>query len=212
MKRRAASGFLREILRIEQHRDLVVRDDLVVALYQHREAALDRDGRRRLDRGRGVDALVARAPATWSGSGMLTVSTSEYFSPTDFSSALSVAVLLTPGAFMANFMPLKSVERLVATAVDVVLADENLGGAVAGRRGRLVGDDLDLDAAQHRVVEPGGGRARAGVELAGAERRHHVGGRAEIRHLDVEALLAEVSPSCRRCRSAHRWWCWRRRR
>lgn len=50
--------------------------------------------------------------ATWSGNGISTVSTSEYCRPTDFSSALRVAVLLTPGAFMANFMPLRSLTSL----------------------------------------------------------------------------------------------------
>ena len=41
------------------------------------------------------------------------VSTSEYFSPTDFNKVFSVDVLLTPGAFMANFMPLRSVSDLI---------------------------------------------------------------------------------------------------
>ena len=50
--------------------------------------------------------------ATWSGSGMSTVSTSEYLSPTDFNSVLRVEVLLTPGAFIANFMPLRSLTSL----------------------------------------------------------------------------------------------------
>ena len=44
-----------------------------------------------------------------------------------------------------------------------------------------------------RVVEPGRRRARAGFDLAGAERRHHVGGRAKVDHLDVEAFVAEVA-------------------
>jgi hypothetical protein len=88
---------------------------------------------------------------------------------------------------------LEVLELLVAPALDVVLADQNLGAAVARRRGRLVGDDLDLDAACDRIVEPGRGGARAGFDLAGTQRRHHVGGRAKVCHFDIQAFVAEVS-------------------
>src|SRR5262245_1317364 len=46
--------------------------------------------------------------ATWSGNGRSTVPTSDYFSPADCKRVLSVDVLLTPGPFSANFMPLRS--------------------------------------------------------------------------------------------------------
>src|SRR5207344_1510168 len=65
--------------------------------------------------------------------------------------------------------------------------------SVAGRGRRLVRHDLDSDAARHRVVEAGRGGTRAGFDLAGAERRYHVGRRAEIDDFDLEAFLAEIA-------------------
>jgi hypothetical protein len=72
-----------------------------------------------------------------------------------------------------------------------VPAHDDLGRAISGRRRRLVGDDPDPDAARDRVVERRSRRAGAGIELAGAERCHHVGGRAEIADLGVDPLGAE---------------------
>src|SRR5262249_50623630 len=65
--------------------------------------------------------------------------------------------------------------------------------AVARWGRRLVGHDLDLDAARDRIVEPGRGGAGAGFDLAGPERRHHIRRRAKIGHFDVEAFVAEIA-------------------
>ena len=56
-----------------------------------------------------------------------------------------------------------------------------------------VGDDAKLHAAQERVPEPDRERAGADVELAGAERRDHLGAGVEHDEVDVQALALEVA-------------------
>src|SRR5215813_9064651 len=131
--------------------------------------------------------------ATWSGNARSTVSTSEYFKPGGLQEGVERRRIAHPGGIHRELHALEVLERPVAPALDMVLADENFGGAVARRGRRLVGHDLDLDAARHRIVEPGRGGAGAGFDLAGPERRHHIRRRAKIGHFDVEAFVAETA-------------------
>ena len=97
------------------------------------------------------------------------------------------------GGIHRELHALEVLERPITPALDVVLANENLGAAVARRGRRLVRYDLDLDAARNRIVEPSRGGAGAGFDLAGPERRHHIRRRAKIGHFDVEAFVAEIA-------------------
>jgi len=90
-------------------------------------------------------------------------------------------------------MPLRSPRRLHLAAVDQVLAHHDGLEAMLGRVLRLVGDDPQSHVALDRIVERRRGRAARDVELAGAERRHHLGGGIEADEIDVETLGLEVA-------------------
>src|SRR5262249_21775974 len=64
---------------------------------------------------------------------------------------------------------------------------------VARRVLRLVSHDAQADAALDRVVERRRGRAARDRDLAGAERRHRLGGGVEADELDREAFFLEVA-------------------
>jgi hypothetical protein len=115
------------------------------------------------------------------------------FQPGGLQEAVERRRIAHPGGIHRELHTLEVLQRPVAPALDMVLADENFGGAVARRGRRLIGHDLDLDAARHRIVEPGRGGAGAGFDLAGPERRHHIRRRAKIGHFDVEAFVAEIA-------------------
>src|SRR5438552_8163952 len=82
-------------------------------------------------------------------------------------------------------------ERLVAAAVDVVLAHHQRGKAVAWLDGGLVGHDFHENAAPDGIIEAGRHRSAADFELAGAERRDHLCRRIETDERYLQALLAK---------------------
>ena len=57
-----------------------------------------------------------------------------------------------------------------------------------------VGDNAKLDSARERIPEADRKRSAADIELAGAERRDHLGAGIEHDEVDVEALVIEVAP------------------
>ena len=170
----------------------MVRQHLVVGFDQDRVAAANGERRRRLDRGRGIDRFVLERGDVV-GQRHVDGLDIGIFQPDGLQQGVERRRVADPGRVHGELHALEILERLVASAVDMILAHQNLGAAVAGRGRRLVRHDLDPDAARDRVVEPGRGGAGTGFELAGAERRHHVRRRAEVDHLDVQAFLAEVA-------------------
>ena len=107
------------------------------------------------------------------------------------SASLSADAVPVPGRADRDLAALEIGDRFVLAAVDQVLAHHQGRIAVARPHRALGGDDLERDAARRRVVEPGRHGAAADIELAGAERRDHLGGRVEPHHLDRDALVAE---------------------
>ena len=170
----------------------MVRQDLVVGLDEDGIAIADRERRAGLHRRRGVDRLILErgdVVRQWKIDGLDV----GIFQPGGLQEGIERRRIAHPGGIHRELHALEIRERPVAPARDMVLADENFGGAVARWGRRLVGHDLDLDAARHRIVEPGRGGAGAGFDLAGPERRHHIRRRAKIGHFDVEAFVAEIA-------------------
>ena len=170
----------------------MVRQDLVIGLNEDRIAVADRERRTGLHRCRGVDRFVLErgdVVGQWKVDGLDV----GIFQPDGLQESVERRRIAYPRGIHRELHAFEVRERPVAPALDMVLADENFGGAVARRGRRFVGHDLDLDAARHRIVEPGRGGAGAGFDLAGPERRHHVRRRAKIGHFDVEAFVAEIA-------------------
>ena len=92
-----------------------------------------------------------------------------------------------------HFQTFEILQALDLAAVDQVGAHHDRLEAVAFGVARLVGDDLDRDAARVGVVEPGRGGARADVDFAGAERGNHLRRRIEAHERDLEALLGVIA-------------------
>src|SRR5204863_9172814 len=84
-------------------------------------------------------------------------------------------------------------QALHLAAIHEILADEDRLEAVAFGAARLVGDDLDADAALGRIVEAGGCRPAGHIELAGTERWDHFGRGVEPDELYLETLVGEVA-------------------
>ncbi len=68
---------------------------------------------------------------------------------------------------------------------------------MAGAHRALVGHDLEIDAAGHRIEETCRGCTRRRIEFAGAERRDHLGAAVEGHELDLDVLSLEEAPRLR---------------
>jgi hypothetical protein len=180
----------RELLRIEKHCNLVIGQNLIVRSDQHRIAAPDRKRRGRLDRSRGIHRLVLERGDVV-GERKINRLHVGIFQTGGMQERVQRRCIADPGRIHRKLHALEVLELLVAAALHMILAHENLSRAIAARGGRLVRHDLDPDAAGHGIVEPGGGGARSRLDLAGTERGHHVRGRAEVRHFYLDAFSLE---------------------
>ena len=95
--------------------------------------------------------------------------------------------------YLTEFHALEIGDAFHLAAVHQFLPDKQWHVVVGTRRRALVGHDLDVDAARHRIVETRRGRPRSDIDLSRAERRNHLWTGIEGNERDVQALLGEKS-------------------
>src|SRR5262249_26645331 len=92
-----------------------------------------------------------------------------------------------------EFHAFEVLDLAIASTLHMIPANEDFGRSITRGRGSLVGNDLDLDTAEYRIVEAGGGGACAGLDLTGAQWSNHVRSRTKIRYFDVETFGLEIA-------------------
>ena len=81
----------------------------------------------------------------------------------------------------------------IAAAVHELLANDEDLVAIARRRVAVAADDLDANAARHRVVKGRVGRAGGDIDVAGAERRHHLAAGIENGWVGLDAFFRKIA-------------------
>ena len=185
-------ALLREIARKHDRRGLGVRIEGVVAGQHHGGAeALDvcRGG---LCRDRAVDGAVLERRRML-GEAKIDLLDIVVFQTNALHGLVEHGGVAAACAGDGHLAALHVGERLHLAAVNQLLAHQKGLKGRALHIGGLVGDELDGDAALHRVVEACGGRAAAHIELARAHGRDHLGARVEFDEIGLHAFSLEVA-------------------